>query len=761
MDLKEMRQTIWDKVSFRRVRAWGMRAGRAGLGFLLASGTVFGAYAPFGLGYVAALGVGKHAVYGFLGTAIGYFSILYRANGLKYLAILALICAAAFAFSEKRFQKILWLMPLCAAVSAACLGFVFLLDDGISLQEFSFYITEVLLVFGTTFLYRAFFHPEGRVWRAGLARTYRRLLGFCLCATLLLPLAPIRVLDTISIGRAGAELCVMLCGYYGNMGLGVVCAILQGLAAGTESASALYCAIYGSSVICACLLKKWGKVGYLSGFTLVSLGAMLVLQTKLTLALGLETLVSAALFFPVALRFGASIKAALQDPKSEQISLQKITQRSLKLAAKAFSDLGDMLHGTFAKGGNPQNIVSVFERPARQVCKKCVLCNRCWGQEYPDTRNALNDVTQVMQQNGQLRVTDLPFHFSTRCLHIGEFVELINQELRAYQTKRQYQTRLRARQDVLCKQYREVSGVLESLAQIEPPVQDVSAQKHLMKMLEQAGVSAQSCVYRDAHHRLHILLEGETESEEVLQNFAEARGISLGTILRSKSAEGYCFRASERETLQASLGVACRKKQGNCISGDTVGHCKQPDGTLCILLADGMGTGLEAARESNLAVDLLIRFLETGIAPQSALATIHSALQLKGEVSTAFTTLDLLCVNLYSGESELYKFGSAPSYYRRSGETKCVTCTSMPLGISCAGAPGVEQVRCTLKAGDDVVLISDGVSDQAVVPWLMQTLKEKHTLSAQEFAREILLRAEAEAEDADDRTVLVFRLSQE
>lgn len=761
MDLKGMPQTIWDKFSLPRIKT-GMRdVLRAGIGFLLASGTVFGAYAPFGLGYVAALGTGRDAIFGILGTAIGYFSILYRANGLKYLAILALICAAAFTFSEKRFQKKQWLMPLSAAISTACLGFVFLLDDGINLQEFSFYATEVLLVFGTTFLYHAFFHPKGMAWREGLTRANQRLLGFCFCATLFIPLASIQLFDTISIGRIGAQLCVMLCGYYGNMGLGVVCAILQGVAVGAESVTALYCAIYGSSVICACLLKKWGKAGYLSGFVVFTLGVMFVLQTKLTLALGLETVISIGLFFPISMRFGASIKSALQDRRSGQITLQKVTQHSLRLAAKAFSDLGDMLHGTFAKEGNTQTIVSVFERPARQVCKKCVLWSRCWGQEYLDTRSALNDVTQTMQQNGQLRVTDLPFRFSTRCLHIGEFVELINQELRAYQTKRQYQTRLRARQDVLCKQYREVSGVLESLAQIEPPVADVTAQKHLLRMLEESGVTADVCVYRDAHHRLHILLEGEEESEKVLCAFAEERGVTLGEISRSKSAHGYCFRASERETLHAFLGVACRKKQGNFVSGDTIGHCKQPDGTLCILLADGMGTGSEAAQESSLAVDLLIRFLETGIAPQSALATVHSALQLKGEVSTAFTTLDLLCVNLYSGESELYKFGSAPSYYRRSEETKCVTCTSMPLGIRCAGAPGVEQVRCTLKAGDDVVLVSDGVSDQAVAPWLMQTLKEKHTLSAQEFAREILLRAETEAEDSDDRTVLVLRLSQE
>lgn len=616
MDIKEMHGSLRDKLEAGAFKPVLQECARAGIGFLLACTTVFREYAPFGLGYVASLGMGKRTLSGTIGAALGYICLLYRANGLKYLAILAMICTASVVFSDTEYRKKTWLMPCAAAASTACLGFVFLLDAGLSFINIFCYLSEVLIVFWTSILLRS-------------VRSNKRFL------------------------------------------------------------------------------------------------------------------------------------VRLKKKSASEIPLSQVTQHSLRLAARAFSDLGDMLKRTFSKEKNEQNIVSVFERPVRQVCKKCARCNHCWQEAYENTRGALNDVTQTMRQNGVLKASDLPLHFSAECLHIGELVELINQELRTYLTKRQYSARLRTRQDILCKQYREVSGVLESLSMIEPPTLDLKAQNTLLRCMEEMGVTANVCAYRDKHARLCILMDGDAECETVLEAFSEKTGVQLGKVHCSKGRDGYSFRVCEKSPVRAELGVAARKKNGNSVSGDTVGHCKQPDGTVCIMLADGMGTGKDAAYESNLAVDLLIRFLESGIAPQSACATIHSALQLKGEVSTAFTTLDLLCIDPFSGESELYKFGSAPSYYRRSEETKCITCTSMPLGISCAGAPGVEHVRCALRAGDDVILMSDGISDQAVPGWLMQIIKEKHGLTPQEFAKEILLRAEREAEGSDDRTVLVVRMVQE
>lgn len=102
------------------------------------------------------------------------------------------------------------------------------------------------------------------------------------------------------------------------------------------------------------------------------------------------------------------------------------------------------------------------------------------------------------------------------------------------------------------------------------------------------------------------------------------------------------------------------------MSGDSGTYFKRSDGKLYVLLCDGMGSGPDANRESSLAVRLLEQFLQAGVEPRHALSTLSSALALRGEETGGFTTVDLLQVDLFSGEGQLFKLGAAPSYVKRA-----------------------------------------------------------------------------------------------
>ena len=93
---------------------------------------------------------------------------------------------------------------------------------------------------------------------------------------------------------------------------------------------------------------------------------------------------------------------------------------------------------------------------------------------------------------------------------------------------------------------------------------------------------------------------------------------------------------------------------------------------LYILLCDGMGSGVAASRESKLAIRLLERFLKAGVDPESALKTLNSALALRNEEEGGFTTVDLLRLDLFTGEGALYKFGAAPTYICLLYTSRCV-----------------------------------------------------------------------------------------
>ncbi len=66
------------------------------------------------------------------------------------------------------------------------------------------------------------------------------------------------------------------------------------------------------------------------------------------------------------------------------------------------------------------------------------------------------------------------------------------------------------------------------------------------------------------------------------------------------------------------------------VCGDTMEAFRTESGVWCLLLADGMGSGDAARRESSLTCRLLRQFLEADIQPEAALTTLNSAMALRG-----------------------------------------------------------------------------------------------------------------------------------
>lgn len=124
------------------------------------------------------------------------------------------------------------------------------------------------------------------------------------------------------------------------------------------------------------------------------------------------------------------------------------------------------------------------------------------------------------------------------------------------------------------------------------------------------------------------------------------------------------------------------------VCGDTMEAFRTDSGLWCLLLADGMGSGDAARRESSLTCRLLRQFLEADIQPEAALTTLNSAMALRGAETGSFTTVDL-CV-LKGSEATFYKFGAAPSYLKKNGAVRRITGSSLPVGLR--GTPAAPDI---------------------------------------------------------------------
>lgn len=167
------------------------------------------------------------------------------------------------------------------------------------------------------------------------------------------------------------------------------------------------------------------------------------------------------------------------------------------------------------------------------------------------------------------------------------------------------------------------------------------------------------------------------------------------------------------------VGAALRPKEGETVCGDTVTSFQTDRGLWCLLLADGMGSGEPARKESALVCRLLQQFLEAGIAPEAALKTLNSAMSLRGADSGAFTTVDLCVYDPGAREAAFYKCGAAPSYIKRGGVVRRVTGASLPVGLQ---GPPPDVTKAPLAPGGFAVMVSDGVADPAEDEWLLNLL---------------------------------------
>ena len=158
-----------------------------------------------------------------------------------------------------------------------------------------------------------------------------------------------------------------------------------------------------------------------------------------------------------------------------------------------------------------------------------------------------------------------------------------------------------------------------------------------------------------------------------------------------------------------------------------------------MLLSDGMGSGARAGRASQRAVAMLRQLISAGAGISAAVQAVTTVLEAKFEVM-GFVTLDLLQLDLKNGEAIFIKYGASPSYIIRDGREQKLWRQSLPAGLGGEGA----MVRVNLKAGDKVIMVSDGV-----------TIPENLEGSGETLCRRLIL---GKAED--DKTAAVITIGE-
>ncbi len=739
---------------------------KAGICLLLAAAlsgaAVFQNSAPFGVALVGAAGPGLCGGTALAGACFGYLTTLDFSSGLRYASACILTFAVCFAFYDWKPLRSTWVMPAIAGALNAFTGFIIQSQWGWKSADVIYFVLEIALTVAAAWAFHQVLDPIGSPSQDKLSTPASRCGLLALVCACLISLAPLFLYKDISLGRILAVTAVLSAAWQGGMSTGAIAGVSVGLSMDLASqGTPLYTMAYGLSGLAAGLWRGKGRPGAAIVYALANACAVLWTWDRgLNLSILYEVLFACLLFLmiPDQLMRQLGVWLAPKPAGPADLQAQRVVQQKLEQTSKAFRSLCDCLRSAFRPPENDHDIATVFDRTASRLCRSCSLRGRCWQQDYTTTFNALNDATPAMVERGKATGGDFPRHFADRCIHFPDFVSTVNEELTALFYRRQYNARIRESRTAVCRQYAQLSDLLGEAAvelsrELSP---DPIGDRRVRQYLAQLGLHVRTCVYRDGRGLLRIEAEGTDCMELARPSRLSELSLALGVPLRVDGEGDQSLSLLQQEPLMALAGVAAQKKNGETVSGDAGTYFKRSDGKLYLLLCDGMGSGPAANRESSLAVRLLEQLLQAGVSTRHALSTLSSALALRGEDTGGFTTVDLLQIDLFSGEGELYKLGAAPTYVKKGSSVQSLTGTSLPAGLADGDASALDHFTLRLSPGDCVLMVSDGICGTGDDAWLRDRLKEFDGVSPKDLARDLITHSPQEA--TDDRTALVVRI---
>lgn len=237
---------------------------------------------------------------------------------------------------------------------------------------------------------------------------------------------------------------------------------------------------------------------------------------------------------------------------------------------------------------------------------------------------------------------------------------------------------------------------------------------------------------------------------------------NFGVVSRGCSNGGVCqFKIVPQPEYKLEIGRA--KLASQEVSGDSQVTFEIIPSKVAVALSDGMGIGVKAKTESNIAVRLLERLIKAGYELSVAVSLVNRLLILRNQ-DEMFVTIDLVVVDLFSGQLEFVKIGAAPSFIKRGQEVEIIQNHTLPAGI--LSQVEVQSDRRTLKEGEVLVMATDGVLDaqrsiarkDEWMCWNLRRLHDGQDLAS--MAEAILAESLAVANGRvdDDMMVVVARL---
>ncbi len=754
------------KVESRQQNKLGVIAGwqvvTAIMGFVFSRTALFESFAPFGMAMVAgAPSVLSPAAA--IGAALGYFLPVTGSGGFRYLA--AVVCIALIKVILPERLNIISTQTFCSVVAfvAAAVSSVAVIAAGSADMIMLFKLLIESLVASGTAYFVSLTYSLRESDRARRSLSVAETVSVTAVAGILL--ISLKNISVSGVSAAGviAALIIIAAARQGQAGAGASAGAAIGFALSLADGSPMWlCGSYALAGLISGVFSTLGDIGCVLIYNVVTAMFVILSGTADNLPLVYEGLSASILFIvlPKKLKSPLALLFAREPDMPRLDGLRKAVTLRLQFASQALNDVSDTVEKVSGKLSkiNSVNFEQMLDKVEEEVCSKCNLRSYCWNNGESPIPAELVRLTK-----GEIKAEAADGELTKVCSRLDKLCASLDKNYTGYVNHNAAQRRVDEVRGVLMDQFAGVSDMLYDMAcDLERARRyDFNAARRVESALRKIGLvptDISCCVDEDDRMTVEIRIQSGAQTRlnrmTIMKELSIACDRDFDAPCISFARSSALVTLNEKAELYVDTGRCSLAHNDARLCGDATEIFTDGKGKQILLLCDGMGTGGRAAVDSAMAAGLMERLLKSGFGYDCALKIANSAMLFKS-TDESLSTVDLCAIDLYSGRTEFYKAGACPTVVLRSGRTAMAECASLPAGI--VRQVGFDSAAVNLKAGDVIVMFSDGVTFDGT-DWICKEVEHwNSSSSAQQLAEHIARSARRRRNDGhgDDITVMV------
>ena len=689
------------------------------LAALTASASQTDFFSPLGVAFCSGTGRGQ-TLFSCFGAMLGYIIANDYYTAFRYvMALIIVYILKAYINSFERLKEKTVLSAVISLFSVAATGIIVTVTQPFDSKALFLRIAEFITAFAGAYIFASAFHSASRL-KKGEGLTPRETLFLIISALMIILSA--RRLEFFGVSPAGivCSYAVMCAAYVFRESGGAVIGTGASLGLAMTGANSPHVFCYSAAGLFSGIFSYSGRVLCAMAY-IFSYGSMFLFfgASGEDMASLIETAVGSVAFILTPQKYFYMLKVKAAPGSGEGAAVQSLLTSRIRMIKNAVGDMSETVSkvSSILKEKAAPDTAGVYLRVRDGVCGDCASFRECWGKNFAQTAGEFDCMLEEIRKTGGVTPSSSPASLQSRCIRIMSLCDSFNKNYSSYSARRAAEGRINEMRKITADQFQTVCDMLDDLLEdFSFGVRPLAARcEALTNSIRDIGAHAQVNCYEDEDKNFFVSVSLKKDCPVTAGDIKQA----IESVTEKEFEEPVTVDSANETMLlfweRAGYSAECVYYQVPSEEGEICGDCFDSffdgRGNFVAVLSDGMGTGSRAAIDGAMASSLLSKLIVAGFSFPCAMRLVNSAMLIKSH-EESLATLDILKINLYTGQAVIYKAGAALSLLRRQNKVSEIKKPAMPIGI--LRQAQFATVRGVLKDGDVIVMMSDGVGDSAV-----------------------------------------------